>query len=409
MRPAFFRRIGWWMLFLLGGTALLAAACSSKKKEKEKSIPNVQVTRVSRMPAHLSLTYMAALRGSVEVRVFSQVPDRIRSLRVDEGDRVRRGQILAVISHDVLSSGQEAALAGLESAKANMESLRLERDRIAKLYKAQAVGEAQMVRIEKQVQSTEAQVRRLEAMVSQASTQQSKAFVQAPIDGIIGERFLEEGDMAAPGVPIVTVVRMEELKAELKVPEFELSQIEAAIESKYPVWIRVAGTLDAAGERVPIPARIVRVSPTIDLTTRMATVEVRVDNKEKKLKPGMLAEVEVVVQQKNDALLVPAYAVLAEGKVGAAGSDLAYVVYTVEKNQARRNPVKLGMQVPKRKNGGRDMVEITDGLEEGALVVQRGQHMLRDGDQVEVVNMNGGKKPGAGEAVGAANDGSANP
>jgi hypothetical protein len=81
----------------------------------------------------------------------------------------------------------------------------------------------------------------------------------------------------------------------------------------------------------------------------------------------------------------------------------------VEKNQARRNPVKLGMQVPKRKNGGRDMVEITDGLEEGALVVQRGQHMLRDGDQVEVVNMNGGKKPGAGEAVGAANDGSANP
>ncbi len=360
------------------------AGCQEDQGKKEQPVPFVRVVRAERAPARLSLTYSTTLRGSVEVRVFSQIPDRIRALYVEQGDEVRSGQLIAVITHNLLSSGLEAALAGQSSARAQLEQLRSEQARIRKLFEAQAVGEAQRDRIDKQVQASEAGVRRLEAMVNQAATRQGKAFVRAPISGVVGQRFLEQGDMAVPQIPIVTIVQMEELKAELKVPEFELPMIEDCIEKGYPVLVRTAGMQNDAGERVPIQARIVRVSPTIDLATRMATVEIRIDNRIRKLKPGMLAEVEVVVQKNDAALLVPAYAVLSEGEVGASGDRIRHVVFTVEDGKARRRPIRIGMRLHGSRNGDAGRVEVVEGIEEGAAVVYRGHHLLEDGDQVVV-------------------------
>jgi len=360
------------------------SACQSNKAEEAVLPQAVRVVEARRAPASKALSYTTTLRGSTEVRVFSQIPDRIRELYVEEGDRVKEGQLLAVITHNVLSSGLEAALAGQNSARAQLEQLQSEQVRVRKLYKAQAVGEAQLDRINKQVQASEAGLRRLEAMVNQAASQQGRAFVRAPISGIIGERFLEQGDMAVPQVPIVTIVQVEELKAELKVPEFELPRIERAVEKSYPVWATTAGLVDDDGARKQIPARIVRISPTIDLKTRMATVEIRIDNKEKRLKAGMLAEVEVVVEKNDSALLVPAYAVLSEGMVGASGREIQHVVYTISDSKAKRRPVRLGMRLAEARNGEGDKVEIVEGLDEGAQVVVRGQHLLKDGDPVRL-------------------------
>ncbi len=358
--------------------------CQAEEEEKETPPQAVRVVEARRAPASKSLFYTTTLRGSTEVRVFSQIPDRIRALYVEEGDLVKQGQLLAVITHNVLSSGLEAALAGQNSARAQLEQLQSEQARVQKLFKAQAVGEAQLDRITKQVQAADASVRRLEAMVNQAASQQGKAFVRAPISGVVGERFLEQGDMAVPQVPIVTIVQMEELKAELKVPEFELPRIERAIQAGYPVRVTTAGLVDAAGRREVLPGRIVRVSPTIDLQTRMATVEVRIDNQAKRLKPGMLAEVEVVVEKNDAALLVPAYAVLSEGTVGSSGSEIEHIVYTIDGGKAKRHEVKIGMRLTEARNGDGDMVEIVSGLEEGARVVVRGHHLLEDGEAVQL-------------------------
>jgi RND family efflux transporter MFP subunit len=362
----------------------LLAGCQAEVAKKEPEPASVRVVPVKRAPASIHLAYTATLRGSVEVRVFSQIPDRIRALYVDQGDVVKQGQLLAVITHNALSSGLEAALAGQNSAAAQLSQLRSERDRLRKLFTAQAVGEAQVDRIEKQVQSAEAGVRQLEALVNQAATQQGKAFVRAPIDGVVGQRYVEQGDMAVPQIPLVTIVQMDELKAELMVPEFELPRIEKAMQAGYPVRVSTAGVLGQAGARVTIPARIVRISPTIDLVTRMAMVEVRIDNRDRRLRPGMLAEVEVVVEKNDAALLVPAYAVLSEGAVGVSGRDIKHVVYTVESGKARRKPVILGMRLTGDRNGDAGMVEVVEGLEEGAAVVIRGQHLLQDADSVQV-------------------------
>ncbi len=378
------RRCCTWEFCLVLAGALLAAACSAEEESEPEGPQVVEAVPVEQAPATRSLHYSATLRGAVEVRVFSQVPDRIRVLNVEQGDRVRRGQLIAVIAHNALSSGLEAALAGVKSAQAQLEQLRNEQARVRKLHRAQAVGEAQLDRIEKQVQATEANVRRLEAMVNQATTQQDRAFVRAPIDGVIGERYLERGDMAAPQLPIVTIVQLDELKAEVQIPEFELPLIERAMDEAYPVRIRTAGLIDEFGRRVPHPARIVRISPTIDLATRMATVEIRCDNEQRRLRPGMLVDVEVVVEKRDQSLLVPAYAVLRKGEVGASGEAIQRVVFTAENGRARQHAVTVGIALPGTRRADDGWIEVRSGLEPGDRVIVRGQHLIEDGDPIAV-------------------------
>ncbi len=387
-------------VFSLSLLALLATQGCIKKKHEKKQVPLAVFTqKATRRLIEQTLTYSTTLRGSTEVRVFSQIPDRIRALNVDVGDRVKKGQLIAVIDHNMLSSGLAAALASQNSARAQLEQLRSEYARVVKLYKAQAVGQAQLDRLESQVQAAEASVNRLQAMVNQAESQQGRAFVRSPIDGVVGQRFLEEGDLALPQVPIVTVVQMDELKAELKVPEFELPLVESAKKNGFPV--RVSTYASLVEDAKAMAARIVRISPTIDLATRMASVEIRLDNKEHVLKPGMLAEVGVVVRKSDKALVIPQYAVLNRGAVGASGGQITHVVFTVEEGKAKEHEVRLGLLIEAGEHG-KALAEVTRGLKEGDEVVIRGQHLLKDGQSVKVIQApplsggveeDGGKQP----------------
>jgi RND family efflux transporter MFP subunit len=362
-------------------------ACSpAPEAKKEAPPPSVRTVAVQRGLAARSLRYTAALKGSVEVKVYSQVPDRIRAMNVEAGERVAQGQLLAVISHDMLESNTEASLAGLSAARTNFEALQTERDRVVKMHAAKAVGDAQRDRIESQVLGAEASVRQLEAMLAQANTQRGRAFVRAPIAGVVGERFLEQGDMAAPQLPLLTLVQMEELKAEVRVPELELVEIERARTQELPVRVRVSGVVDGHGERQPLPARIVRVSPTIDPASRLATVEVRLANPNQQLRPGMLAEVEMVVEQRPEALLIPGYAVLNEGAVGATGEGIQQVVFTVSAGKAHKLPVRVGLVLGTIGPDGLPLVEIREGLKGDEQVVMRGQHLLKEGEQVETID-----------------------
>ncbi len=390
------RRFPWKTRSLGLALAALACACSPTPDEKKPApVPRVQVTTVQRGLAARSLRYTAALKGSVEVRVFSQVPDRIRAMNVEVGDQVAAGQLLAVISHDLLESNTEASLAGLAAARTNLEALRTERDRVVKMHAAKAVGDAQRDRIESQALAAEASVRQLEAMLASANTQRGRAFVRAPIAGVVGERFLEQGDMASPQLPLLSLVQLDELKAEVRVPELELVEIERARAAGLPVRVRVAGVVDERGERQALAGRIVRLSPTIDAASRLASVEVRLANPGRQLRPGMLAEVELVVEQRPEALLVPGYAVLNEGAVGATGEGIRQVVFKVEEGVARKQPVRVGLVLSVVNALGLPLVEIREGLEVGEQVVVRGQHLLKDGDKVEAFDP-GAQAPDAG-------------
>jgi RND family efflux transporter MFP subunit len=346
-----------------------------KKKEKENPIP-VQVQRVQLSSIARTLRYDADVRGALEVRVFSQVPERIISRRVEPGDKVKRGQILAIVRSDTLSDNVQSAAAAIDAARADRDNLKAELDRQAKLLARRIVSQAMVDQLRARLRSAEAQIRRLEAMARQASTVRGNAVIRSPISGVVGQCLLDQGDMAAPTVPICTIVRPDPVELRIDVPEQDLARIKEKMQAR----VRVA--------RFPkrdFRGTVERIYPTIDRMTRTAKIKVVIKNTEQQLMPGMLARVWLEVERHDDTVVVPYSSLIIE--MGARG-ETTHRVYVLDKGgkSAADRTVRLGIV-----DGSR--VEITAGLSVGDELVTRGQHLLRPGREVSVVERLDPSKP----------------
>lgn len=366
-------------LALLICCSLWVTGCKGNKDDdsKKKEAISVQVFKVAGGSIARKLSYDADVKGELEVRVFSQVPERILSLKADEGDQVKKGQILAVLRSDSLSGGVRSALAAVDAARADRDNIKNEVRRAEQLLAKRVVSQAQVDQLQSRYLSAEAQVRRLEALSGQASTARGKAFVRAPISGVIGRRFLNQGDMAPPSLPIFNVVLMDRVELILEVPEQNLPFVRQGMTA----LVRVARHGDRA-----FSGKVELIAPTIDRQTRTARIKVLLDNPEHSLMPGMLARVDLVVESRDNVPVVPYSALVIES--GAEGA-VAYKAYVVQGGVARERLLTLGLIDD-------SVVEVIGGLKFGDRMVSRGQHLLEEGRAVEVterVTLEGRKIP----------------
>ncbi len=355
-----------WTLPLLAALSLLALGCKPQEKKDTKGQPiAVQVFDVKPGSIARSLVYDADVVGEIEVKVYAQVAERIVSLPVEEGTVVKASQTLAVLRADSLTAGVSSAIAAVDAARADRDNLKDEVARAEKLAARQIVAKAQVDMLRSRLTSAEAQIRRLEAMSSQASTARGYAVVRAPIAGVVGRRFLSLGDMAAPSVPILTVVRMDRVELTVEVPEKELADVREGSAAQ----VRVA----RYGDRV-FQGKVVLIAPTIDRMTRTARVKVRIDNPKHELMSGMLARVSLEVERRNGVLVIPYGGLIIES---ATGGGVAYRAYVVDGDVARERTVTLGIV-----DGPR--VEVRSGLKAGEVLVSKGQHLLSNGRKVKI-------------------------
>jgi len=377
-------------LLLLALLAVLpAGGCSCSQQEaagaKQSAALPVKTIIVARSTVTRELRRTGEVRPEVEVRVFSMVPDRILDLRVEEGMTVRKDEVIAVIQSDALDAGVAQAAASLESARVQQDKLGDDLERAAKLLESNVTSPAQVDALRKGLAAAEAQVRSLEAVVEQASTRQRQSLVRAPIGGIVGSRLLSRGDMAAPQIPIVTLVQIDRVKVVLQATEFDLPHLGVGA----GVEIRVAAY---PGEL--FHGKVTRVSPVIDPLSRHALVEILLENKDHRLKPGMLAEISVVLERHRDVVTVPLFSLLLEEGALADGSP-RYRAFVVEGGKAGRRQVRTGLLEGER-------FEVLEGLAAGEELVVRGQQQLEDGSAVEVVEREGPPDAAKGGEVSAA-------
>ena len=357
---------------LLCALALLGAGgCdrgTESDPEDEKEEPRaVRVETVRSGAVTRWLSYVADIAGEAEIRVFSAVPDRIVRLNVREGDEVEAGDVIASIRANVLTQGVRQALGGLDAARAQRDSLLDQAERMRRLEGSGAVTSSQLLTVENQLAAAEAQVRQLEAMLGQARQRKGDSLVRAPIDGVVGQVFLEEGDLAAPQLPICTVVAMDRVVVQARVPEPDLPWLREG----QPVEVQLA-----VDDRDPIRATVTRVGPVLDRVSRTASLEVEVDNADRRLKPGMLARLRVQVERREGVPLAPKTALTVTAQ-RRGGQDL-FRAMVQDGEVARERKVLLGLEEG-------EQVEILDGLEAGERLVVEGQHLLADGDPVRVV------------------------
>lgn len=355
--------------FALAASLVAVAGCKPPEAPAQEELPErvVRLAAVTRGDVVERVELTGELQGSDEVRVYPQVGERIVSLHVKEGDRVKAGALLAVLQADLLAAGENQAKAGLDAAKANLASIEDNLRRTRALAEAGAVSASQLESLESQFLGAQAQVRQLSAAASQASSQRARTRVVSPIAGVVTGLVLRPGDLANPAMPLVTVVRQEQVKAVLRVPERDFLRVEVGM----PVTVSPLARAELA-----VKGEVSLRGPVVDRTTRTGLVEVHLDNKDGRLVAGSSIRGVIELARRPDVVLVPAEAVLFTTETDTTGKANAYVA---DGSVARLRPVSVGVR-----QGG--LIEVTEGLRDGEQLVVQGASFLRDGYPIKALD-----------------------
>lgn len=274
----------------------------------------------------------------------AEVPGVVEALTVELGDPVRSGQILARIDTRALQQQLAEAAALFRQAQDRFE-------------RAERLFEKRSITREQQIDAVAARDV-AEARLASARLALEKSEVKAPWSGRVASRLVEVGEYAAPGQALIELVAVDRLKVRAPAPAADVPYLRVGT----PVTVRV----DVLPDEV-FAGAIVRLGAELDPDTRTLDVEVEIDNRGGRLRPGLFGRLEVPRQVLADALLVPLSAVV--------DYEDAKVVYVVDGDLAARRRVELGPTL------GEEVV-ISDGLVAGDRVVVAGQQQVADGQRV---------------------------
>ena len=363
-------------------TALAAAemGCSSKKDSGEGEKIPVEVLTAQRQTVERSLAYDGDVKGEFEVQVFSRIPDRVEKFLVDVGNRVRQGDLLARVRATAIEQAVLQAEAGLVAARSQEANVRLEFERSQRLFKENALSQQQLDAIKTQFEAVTAQREQAEAMVKTAKSQLNDALITAPISGIVATREYEEGDMASPARPLFTIVQMNRVKVAFDVAESDIGMLK----NRQAAEVRVKSYPERA-----FHGTVSEISPVLDPLTRMARVEVVLDNRDQVLKPGMFARVEVRIGSLDSVIVIPRHATIESTSLAEDGGkkDVMknFTVYVVKGDRVELR--KLGVAYINH-----EFVAVSSGVSEGEQYVTVGQAALRDSARIVITGQKGPEK-----------------
>jgi RND family efflux transporter MFP subunit len=350
--------------------------CSKESNTNEDEVITIPVETVAvgRKTVTKEVQYTGDVKAEQEVKVFSKIPDRILSFEKDEGDYVNKGEIIARIEATKIEQTVIQAKAAVVSTKAQLVNLESELQRAQRLINENAMSQQQFDGIKTQCEATQALVEQAVAAHVQAESQLSDANVTAPISGVIGNRYYEQGDMATGPFPLVTIVQMKKVKVEVNAPEQDFGQLNVGQCANLSVLSYPDETF--MGE-------IRKISPVLDPITRMGKIEILVDNKDKRLKPGMFAEVQICVNTMENVLAVPKHAIIENTELQRVnGMDKAIVnshVFVEDNGIAYLRDLNISYT-----NGV--VAVVSSGIEEGENLIIVGQQSVKDSSKVKVLN-----------------------
>lgn len=356
---------------------LLSRLKKADLSETETVIVPVYTDPITRGYIAKSLTYVGDVRAQTMVRIFSKIPDRINKFYVENGDFVNAGDPVAQIEDTKLMEAVNQASAGLNTALAQLVNVQEEFRRATSLYDANAMSKSQYDQIKTQKEVTEEAVKQARAAYTSVKSQLEDALVRAPIFGVIAGRTLEEGDMAAGQIPLVNIYQMDTVKVVVQLSEADVSKIRLGMKALLTT---------TAYPNTKFNGVIAKISPVLNPATRTTEAEISVANPERLLKPGMFATVKILIEEKENVLLVSKNDVDTKTNQVQTGSDLrdsevttTYSVFVVEDSLALYRTIEIGI-------GSDTDYEVLSGLKEGDQVVSIGRTILNDSTLVSVKN-----------------------
>jgi len=386
---------------LLGLLVLSACQKASSSDQEQSTIPAssveiVPVVKATRADMHSDLVLTAEFEPFQEVDVMAKVAGYVKQIKVDIGDRVQEGQLLAVLEVPEMEDDLARAAAAIEQADAELstasDELRraesthdlahLSYNRILAVSKREPGlvpqqevdeahsrdlgAEAQVAAAKSSLRASEQRTRVARAEKARLETLRRYTAITAPFTGVVTKRYANTGAMIQAGtasqtqaMPVVRLSQNNLLRLILPAPESAVPRIHVG----QFVNVRVP----SLGKT--FPGRVARFANKVQAATRTMETEVDVPNPALTLVPGMYAEVNLRIEERRNALAVPTDAL---ERVG----DRARVYVVAEAGIIRFVPVTLGLETPQG-------IEIRSGLEDGEAVVVGRHAGLKEGQKVQ--------------------------
>ncbi|MCX7000272.1 MAG: efflux RND transporter periplasmic adaptor subunit [Candidatus Sumerlaeota bacterium] len=354
-------------------------ARASQKKEASPP-PKVYVHRIQKKTLERIEEITGNVKAFAEVNVVPKVTGRLERLRLpngkllEEGDEVKKGDVIAIIEHSALEAAVqqsraaiEVAKASYERAKVNLEDSEREKKRWESVYERGATSEQQRdqavmayKRSLADLSLCKSQIEQTQAALFQADVNLKEATIATPTSGTISQKFVDEGNMVGLGTPLVKISQIDTVKVVADVSERHLPFI---VQGKTPVRI----VSDSLPDR-EFTGTVFMVGVGLDAHTRTGQIEIRVPNPERRLRPGMFTRMNIVLERHKDVPVVPDAALIRRGE-----DIFTYVV-----NNSRIHSSRLVLGISEG-----DYHEVLEGLQPGDMVIVSGQRLLKENDMVE--------------------------
>jgi RND family efflux transporter MFP subunit len=319
---------------------LLLAGCSRESKKAEAATTKapepvaVQTVQAQSRLLDTTIAVTGSLNPDESVAVSAEVPGRVQAVHFDFGQYVRNGQVVAELDKQELSISLERAEASLaqalarlgldpgqesvrpestpsiRQAQAQMEDAKSKFENASRLVKSGDISQERFIEAQKayeartavyeaardDARTLSAQVQALQAEVKLAQKRLSDATLRAPFDGEVSQRHVSPGQYIKENTPILTVVKTNPLRLRVEIPETAAGAV------------GVGTTLTFTTSAVPDArfAAVVReLNPSLDSRSRTLTAEARLNSGDRRLRPGMFVQVELVLEKSKNAVVVP--------------------------------------------------------------------------------------------------------
>ena len=296
------------------------------------------------------------INGSVQAEkdaiVSPETSGQIKRIYVVEGQNVKKGELIISLNTSIIQSNINEIKTSLELANSSYEKQ-------AELWKENIGTEMQYLQAKNNKEALEGKLRTLQAQLEMAR-------IKAPFDGVVDQIFAKEGELATPGARILHIINLRELKVYGSVSETLLPNIKkgANVLLSFPVYPDYAKT-----------AKIYRKSEVINEKSRTFKIEIKLENKENKLKPNMISKIRLNDFVAENAIIVPSQII----KQDYEGSFLYVVEKNGDKLVARKKYIKTGITYDNN-------TMILEGLNENDKVIVVGYNMVSSGAHIYVAS-----------------------
>lgn len=318
---------------------------TSEQKEEQK-LALVKTTTVETSSFENSFKVIGTIKPFAEAKVSSEEGGVLVQLNKDKGSSVGRGEVIARLKKDVEHATYEQIEAQVNLAKMNYEKQK-------QLWEENATTEIQYLTAEWQYKSA---VSQLEVMKLHLKT----AYIRSPISGVVSDKFINRGEMTSPGAPIVNIIDISSVKISAGLPEMYVPKIK-----KGQV---VSVTIDVL-PGVEFEGKVNYIAPALSGASRTFEIEVIIRNKDRILKPGMSANIQIAEYREESAIVIPQDLIVDYGE--------EQFVFILEGETAKKRVIKIG-------DRNQNMVLILNGLNAGEKIITEGFQSLKDGEKVQV-------------------------